>query len=254
MNNENLEKKVLNKLRKEIFNNKSLISLGYNCNPKCFINVIKEKSETQLFDWIGTTIWGINNLVKNNFSDILNEDKLTDYTFDNYITSMNPKYFFRFYHQRIKQSENKLSKLFNFSISKQYERRIKRFIDLMESDNDIIFLVLEENLPNRIETLPEEAKEYFPSSNENYHEEQHNLNKKYIKEFCEIISEKYGKENIRVLYFSEYQSNTETNGKVLFLNIKNLTERTNDIFKLARTFTKSIVKNFEEVKNHCSFE
>ena len=55
-----------------LFNKYTLISLGYNCNIKKYIDSIRLNNPTHFFDYIGTSMWGINELILHNFTDIFN--------------------------------------------------------------------------------------------------------------------------------------------------------------------------------------
>ena len=42
-------------------------SLGYNCYTKLYFNSRKMDKETQFFDYIGTSVWSIIELLENDF-------------------------------------------------------------------------------------------------------------------------------------------------------------------------------------------
>ena len=47
-----------------------VISIGSNCYPKCFIQASLYGGETEFFDYIGTSMWSINELLVNDFISI----------------------------------------------------------------------------------------------------------------------------------------------------------------------------------------
>ena len=95
------------------FNGK-IISLGSNCFIKLFLNDINYKEETYFFDYIGTSMWSINELIENNFNDLFNKDKFEKKQIlflgkDKYIY----QYYLRFKHdvkQNFNSCENDITK------------------------------------------------------------------------------------------------------------------------------------------------
>jgi hypothetical protein len=148
-----------------LFNNYTLISLGYNCNIKKYIDSIRPNIQTQFFDYIGTSIWGINELIMHNFTDIFNIDDFikirTNIRYNEIIT--NKKYYIRFLHD-LKNIENNKNKIFNYNnaihvckknnfdeCKEKYERRSQRFIEMLNSSNKILFIRLQEDVKCIIE-------------------------------------------------------------------------------------------------------
>jgi hypothetical protein len=147
-----------------IFDKYILLSLGSNCNVKKYIDTIKPNNPTQFFDYIGTSMWAINELIENDFTDIFNKDD-----FENMRTSTkygdivtNKKYYLRFLHD-LKNIDHDKTKVYtinnkihvckanNFAECKdKYDRRRQRFIDILTSSNKILFIRLEEDNRDRI--------------------------------------------------------------------------------------------------------
>jgi len=147
-----------------IFDKYLLLSLGTNCNVKKYIDTIKPNNPTQFFDYIGTSMWAINELIENDFSGVFNIDDFesmkTSTNYGDIVT--NKKYYLRFLHD-LKNIDNDKLRVFKYkdSISvckasnfveckEKYERRSKRFIDLLSGSNKILFIRLEEDNRNRI--------------------------------------------------------------------------------------------------------
>ena len=147
-----------------IFDKYILLSLGSNCNVKKYIDTIKPNNPTQFFDYIGTSMWAINELIENDFTDIFNKDDFenmrTNTKYGNIVT--NKKYYLRFLHD-LKNIDHDKTKVYtinnnihvckanNFAECKdKYDRRRQRFIDILTSSNKILFIRLEEDNRDRI--------------------------------------------------------------------------------------------------------
>jgi len=239
-----VEDKTLDSVR-EMFKDTVMFSLGYNCDAKIFIRkLFKNNNPSQLFDWIGIPLWGINKMLNTDFENFFKTDDMIPYKFDKYSTLMKKEYFMRFLHERLFLKYRKFDQLFK----KKYERRIDRFKELLNGDKKIVFVVLEENRPGRIESLPDELKQHYPTSGENYHKDQHEMSKKQMAEFCEIIKTKYGNSNFKVLYFSDFDGDEDTDD-VMFMKLEG---STNDNLRKFEPFLKSIIKRPDEVVKHIS--
>lgn len=237
-----VEDKTLDNVR-EMFKDTVMFSLGYNCDAKLFIRkLFKENNPSQLFDWIGIPLWGINKMLNNDFDKFFEMDDMISYKFDKYLTLMNKEYFMRFLHERLFLKCKRFDHLFK----KKYERRIDRFKELLNGDKKIVFVVLEENRPGRVESLPDELKQHYPSIGENYHKEQHELSKKQMVEFCNIIKTKYGNSNFKVLYFSDFEGDEDTDD-IMFMKLEGSTD--NHLRKF-EPFLKSIIKRPDDVVKH----
>jgi hypothetical protein len=136
-----------------IFDKYILLSLGSNCNVKKYLDKIRPNNPTQFFDYIGTSMWGINELIANDFTDMFNindfESIKTNIKYGDIIT--NKKYYLRFLHDLKNINFNKpkilnynnnihICKASNFiECQHKYERRSERFIELLHSSNKILF-------------------------------------------------------------------------------------------------------------------
>jgi len=201
-----------------ILKKNNLISLGTNCKIKMFLNLHIDQP-THLFDWIGSPQWGINNLINDNY-DLFNT---SDYCSLNIYNSIDPltifcnkKYYFKFIHDldnnTIIDKYNlvynkhgdliKVSKFLEFK--EKYQRRIQRFIEMLNSNKSIVFLRLEELMANKI--IYDNHKEFYAKP-EIY----------YIKEFMNIIKNKYPNANFKLIFFSQ-TNQTELIDNLLIIN------------------------------------
>lgn len=176
--------------------NGKIISLGSNCYVKIFLNdILKYKDETQFFDYIGSSMWSINELIKNNFDNLFNidnfEKKQILYSGDKYIFTNN-QYYLRFKHdikQNYYSSNNDLKKNDFIELEKKYNRRKERFIKLLNNDDDnILFIRYEEDNFNRVLYYTDKKKEI-----------------EYIKEFIKLIKKKV------LFIFLSHTTTDETN-------------------------------------------
>ena len=97
----------------------NICSIGYDCSIKRFISQYID-CELNVFDYIGTPMWSINELILNNFNDI------TNINYFNKKINYNSKYSISFIHDH----HDILT--FNTFIEK-YDRRIERFIKLLNT-------------------------------------------------------------------------------------------------------------------------
>lgn len=164
--------------------NYKIYSLGYNCCVKRYIDIIAKKGATNLFDYIGSSMWSINKLLENDFQDLfdINMYKNMEIIANcNIIT--NEKYYFRFLHD--------LKTMDNFKKFKEsYERRIIRFKEELNNKNKILFIRLEEPKQDRI--IYDQYKEYFQKNE-----------LEYLKDYSIIIKTKYPKLIFKIIFISE---------------------------------------------------
>lgn len=212
--------------------NYKIISLGYNCNIKRYTIDIGIIQETNLFDYTGISMWTVNKLFENNFSNLFNikeysEMKILNSDFETIKT--NKRYYIRFKHEfkKIKAKNilpinskdiNKLL-LINKSIKKQtdiernfsdfkstYERRILRLKKILNEEKNILFIRLEESMENRI--IYDEYKDNFKKTE-----------LEYIKDYSNIIKLQYPNLNFKIIYISKLnQTNLIKEYNLLILN------------------------------------
>ncbi len=240
----------------ELFKNYKVISLGYNCFIKKYMNDNNIKQETNLYDYIGVSMWSINELLLNDFSnlyDINDYKKYKIFTNDSYITIINERYYLRFPHE-FKNKENK--KLYYYSSTtnnnkysyklvgcrkidqndlmkrlkynfkdfcETLKRRITRFKTILSTEKKILFMRLEEETKERI--IYDKFKDKFIKT------ELDN-----ILEFSNIIKNQYPNLNFKIIYISKlHESSIIDNVIILKNNFDNLiwdncTESFNKIF------------------------
>ncbi len=185
--------------------NYRLVSLGSNCYFKKFIDSITSR-ETEIFDYIGSSMKSINDLVLNNFEDLCNIkyfDNLQTLKHASFIT--NTKYYLRFPHDL--RNFNKLTNDFP-EFSNKYNRRINRWHNMLENNKKILFLRYFESQVSRL---------IFYNDKDEY---------THIEEFLHIMNNKYPEHIFKLIYIqpdidNNYKNNIITlkyNGHIDFYN------------------------------------
>lgn len=180
----------------------NIVSLGSNCYPKLFIQrVIKPTNgETQLFDYIGTSVWSINALLRADFKDLTNVSMTPILDKVRPIVT-NTEYYVRFMHELRNASDAEKP-----AFKEQIERRIQRFTALMsEPTNNILFIRWQENPKGRI------AYPNFPTTTE-YEE---------LGTFVALVKEKYGAA-VTVIYINTEQEGWNEARNILSVKISSL--------------------------------
>ena len=127
------------------------ISLGYSCFIK--ISLIHNQ-ETHIFDWIGSSMWTINDLLQNKFDGMFEKGAIVKKKIlanSNQQIFTHTKYYLRFLHD-FNNGKNIISdEQFN-EFKEKNERRIKRFYELLNNKNNkLLFMRLEEKKEHRID-------------------------------------------------------------------------------------------------------
>jgi hypothetical protein len=160
-----------------------IYSLGYNCCIKKYID-IQGKKATNLFDYIGSSMWSINKLVENDFQDLFDINMYKNMEIlPNYNIITNEKYYLRFKHD--------LKTMINFEKFKEtYKRRIIRFKEDLDNENKILFIRLEESHQDRI--IYDQYKENFKKNE-----------LEYLKDYSIFLKTKIPFLNFKIIYISE---------------------------------------------------
>lgn len=177
-----------------------VVSLGSNCLVKIFVDSVIKKQETQFFDNIGTSMWSINKLIETNFEGVFDIDEFCNLRIlntgkDQYIIT-NKKLYLVFKHD-FYQSQTKPfvydPVIFDKFIYK-YQRRIKRFNELLSSDQSLLFIRLEQS--NSIRVMYEEYADKFVVPEI-----------EYVKEFSSLIKTINPEKKFLIIYISKKLDN-----------------------------------------------
>lgn len=106
-----------------------LVSLGENCNSAWYLKESKNKEESYPFDWIFSSPNIVLHTITDNFSSFMDRAQ---------ITSLGEKAGHNIYHNSLFNHRNPLSSNTNYSY---YQRAVDRFINLINSSGQIIFVI-----------------------------------------------------------------------------------------------------------------
>ena len=132
----------------------NISSLGHNCYPKLYFNFKKINQETQFFDYIGTSVWSIIELLENDFEGMFDKDNYKIMNImkdgDNKYLVVNEKYFIRCKHEFKKTllNQNLDNEELNIFIDKM-KRRKEKFMNMLSNNKSLIFIRYEEDHTNR---------------------------------------------------------------------------------------------------------
>ncbi len=219
---------------KDIFLKYPIISLGHNCGPKKYIDKKVAEKEHLVFDYIGTSMWSINELFQNDFVDLFNkEDYIHMQIFDgeesNYLS--NSKYYVRFMHDLLlKTNSEKTFELFE----EKYKRRIQRLYEFLNTHSKIIFIRYEETYKNRIRY-------------DRYACKLEKLEHEYLDEFVNIIKKKFPNLDPKIIYVRSHdttETTTSSNKNILTLKLETELNWNNVDIVLEDLF----IKNYDSIK------
>lgn len=211
-----------------------IISLGSNCYVKMFLDSVKLKLQTQFFDYIGSSMWVINDLFKENFNDLfdgidsLEKKRIMDSGDDQYILT-HKKYYLRFKHDFKQNFDSEIKeniKPVDFkNVRDKYERRKERLIDILNDDEKtLLFIRYEEEQQDRIKYFEDKKSEI-----------------EYIYEFIEIIKQKYPLKKFCILLLSHELENDKRDENLIILK---MIEKINVWTESPKKIRNTIVKNF----------
>jgi hypothetical protein len=139
------------------------VSLGFNCSVARCIEMLSERDghfyERQVFDWLGTSMWAIVMLIKDDFRNLLDKRLLEyrkRYTHTDELYPINIKYDIPMLHEFEKRNSVRVREAELIPIVEKYQRRIERFNGLLRGDKEIVFIRLERDASDKIST-PESA-------------------------------------------------------------------------------------------------
>jgi hypothetical protein len=184
------------------------ISLGHNCYFAMFIKSVLVRQETHFFDYIGSAMWGINELFQNDFVDFFNKENFEKMEIIQNIDinfMSNRKYYVRLLHD-LKYSD--FNNGFN-SCMKKFLRRKERLYEILSNTNNIIFFRFEEPMQDRI-IYPEHKTKF------NIPEIEH------IIFFSNLIKKKFPQINFAIVFFSISNDDySDINNNIITININN---------------------------------
>jgi len=209
--------------------NGPILSLGFSCSPKKFINSI-HNGVSHYFDWIGTSAWYINNYFLSDNHSIVAKDLEVQRVHKHKIITHN-KYYIRLIHSITYSEVNNKKKIQD--VIESFERKRNRFIDTLmdagKNNKKVCFLRIAEPMDGR--EISEDKLHYYKKEEETH-----------LAEFQEQIKNKYNIDS-KIILFSTTKE-TQRIGNVLILNTKK-----NIFFRKAdKQITEILNNNQEAVK------
>jgi len=232
--------KLNNKKIKNLFEiTNNLLSIGYNCFFKKFIKEkLMYKKETQFFDYIGTSMWSINELLLNDFDNFFNSEyykKIQIKTNEDSNFLSHTKYYVRFPHDLIDiKFNNNYNSPYFINFIETYQRRKTRLYNFLTNCNKVIFLRLEEDNDERI-LYPEYEEKIKKTEFEN------------LIIFTEIIKKKFCNLNFVVIFVSHsLETNIDDTNNIIILNCGKY--KVNDWKKSQDELEQIFLENYEYIK------
>lgn len=146
-------KKLESPLQKYADDGWTIISLGFNCFPRGYIDacISPRQKETQFFDWTGSSLWSIVELLENEFKGIDDPEQYVQLDIRPGTAMISHKhYYLRFLHD-FTPRQHRLGLLHRVpDCVAKYKRRAARFLELLQTSKKILFLRFEESTKNRI--------------------------------------------------------------------------------------------------------
>jgi hypothetical protein len=148
-----------------------------------FLNTLRNKKETQLFDYIGTSMWGINDLLENDFAGLTDA---SHYSVQKVVRNQPPMpvhalYNLRFLHDGAVIHRGALVPTF----AQQLSRRATRFVETIRTSRNILFVRHQEK-----SDLIWKSKEY---SNDELGE---------VQRFATLLRTKFGIQQFKIAYIN----------------------------------------------------
>lgn len=212
-----------------------VISLGGNCYPKIYFSFVKYNQETYFFDYLGSPMWAVNELIDNNFSFLFNKE---DYENMNILTNTpneyiytNKKYYLVLRHDFEYQKLKKGKILINDSQFKEfqdkYERRIIRMNELLNSNKNILFVRFHENKNKIIYS--------------DYEEKYKKNELEYLFDFSELIKKKFLTLKFKIIYITKDLNNNyyKDNNLIVLKDFINIVDWTKSSFQLNKLFNNN---------------
>jgi len=147
-----------------------IVSLGSTCCIKAWLRAYNIEGETNFYDWVGSSMWGIVKLLEDPHNETI-----FDINHHKYIRTLN--------------SDEKLN-ITLFTVMKDtYSRRLTRFVEMLNNSNKLLFIRQEQNISDRIMTL--EQEQMFATTE-----------LEYLITFTKLLKTKYPTLKFDILFFS----------------------------------------------------
>lgn len=143
------------------------ISLGYNCFVRVYFQEFLKATARFPFDWAGTPMWAVCELMDSDFAEFVARDRLTPrkrFTDSEELFLTNTRYNMVFQHDYGKDP-TAIPRDTYTRVTEEYERRLQRWRDALAGTQPLLFFRLEMPERSRIEyegsTRPKTEMEYL---------------------------------------------------------------------------------------------
>lgn len=254
-----------------------VLSLGYSCFPKLSLMAVGQSCETQLFDYTGTAMWSINNLINNDYeglTDINNFKNMRIYTDNDKPLAVNEKYYIRFphdlqdadtnkhycdvktYQQQLRSGSTMFNKIQKTLFTKKITESLSK-VDKIKSEIENVIQKYERRIDRFKEILSSNNKIVFlryeePMVKRFIHNQYLENYKKseyyYVVEFSKIMKRLYPELDFIIVFFkcmkSESERRYDADNNIIILEKKVLTNTQLDLsmaLENNRDFLESIL-------------
>ncbi len=213
-----------------------VISLGNNCYAKMYTErYLHISKETDFFDYIGSPMWSIVELFKNDFTNLYKKEEyeMLQAWIDasaSYVT--NTRYNLKFRHDFV---DYPIKETTFIHFKNKYERRKIRLMNKIRNLKKILFIRLEEQITN---------KNILEKFKDNYKDNEY----EYIKEFIREIKGINPKLEVTVIYLSpKFKNNYIKEDNIITLECdiyqrgENVVCKLNEVFARHSNFIKSLL-------------
>ncbi len=157
------------------------MSLGADCYTRIFLDSRYSKKETQLFDYIGSSMWAINDMIENDFAGLTD---VSYYSIQRVVKEQGPMpihslYNLRFLHDGSVINRGTLDRAF----AEKLQRRVERFKSTLTSAKNPVFIRAQET-PHRLWIPKEYPTDELPE----------------LLRFRDVIRSKYGVTDCKIIY------------------------------------------------------
>ncbi len=133
------------------------VSIGYSCHTKVFCEMLAEMDRgsgaaRQPFDWLGTPMWSVNEIIAKDFADLTDKTKIKPrrrFVFDQTPFLTHDTYNVVYLHDYGKNIQAVPDKVWE-DVAEAYTRRVERWNATLASRRPILFIRLEQDKKERI--------------------------------------------------------------------------------------------------------
>jgi len=172
-----------------------IVSLGSTCCIKAWLRAYNIEGETNFYDWVGSSMWGIVKLLEDPHNetifDINHHKYIRTLNSDKNYMVVNTYIYLILMHEfpSAASSDEKLN-ITLFTVMKDtYSRRLTRFVEMLNNSNKLLFIRQEQNISDRIMTL--EQEQMFATTE-----------LEYLITFTKLLKTKYPTLKFDILFFS----------------------------------------------------